>query len=68
MTAPMLPTDACHVHRLDIFRTEHPEWVIGPGTGYWQARMNEPRAETVVTRYTLGELLDELDMQVASPP
>ena len=32
-----------------------------PGFGTWQARIPEPDGETVITRYTLRELLDKLD-------
>jgi hypothetical protein len=61
------PADACHVLRLDAFRAGHPEWVIGSGTGFWQARMSEPDAETIITRYSLSELLDKLEGREPPP-
>ena len=49
------------VLRLCRFREEHPDVIIGDGGfGTWQARMPEPDGETVITRYTLRELLDKL--------
>ncbi len=48
--------------RLSRFRTAHPEVIIGDGGfGTLQARIPEPDGETVITRYTLRELLDRLD-------
>ena len=48
--------------RLREFRAAHPDVIIGPGGfGTWQARIPEPKGETVATRYTLRELLDRLD-------
>ena len=48
--------------RLARFRTAHPEVIIGDG-GFstLQARIPQPDGETVITRYTLRELLDRLD-------
>jgi hypothetical protein len=54
---------------LAAFRAAHPEVVIGdPGFGAWQARIPEPEVngETVITRYTLRELLGKLD-EVTGP-
>ena len=31
------------------------------GEGWWQGRVPERQGETVITRYTLRELLDKLD-------
>jgi len=44
------------------FKTAHPEVIIGDG-GFstLQARIPQPDGETVITRYTLRELLDRLD-------
>jgi hypothetical protein len=65
------------VPRLAAFRAAHPEVIIGDlGFGtVWQARIPEETGETVITRYTLGELLDKLgvicpDLQAraARPP
>jgi hypothetical protein len=48
--------------RLARFRAAHPEVIIGDG-GFstLQARIPHPAGETVITRYTLRELLDKLD-------
>ena len=40
--------------------------IIGSGGfGTWQARIPEPHGETVITRYTLRELLDKLSDLIA---
>lgn len=49
------------VSRLARFRDQHPGVLIREGFGYWQAVIPEPSGETVITRYTLRELLDKLD-------
>jgi hypothetical protein len=42
--------------------------IIGDGGfGTVQARIPEPDGETVITRYTLGELLDRLDELTTGP-
>ena len=48
--------------RLARFRASHPDVIIGDG-GFstLQARIPEPSGETVITRYTLRELLDRLE-------
>jgi hypothetical protein len=52
--------------RLSRFREEHPDVIIGDGGfGTWQARIPEPCGETVITRYTLRELLDKLGELIA---
>jgi hypothetical protein len=57
--------DEDQLARLTSFRTAHPEVVIGDlGFGkVWQARIPEDDedGESVVTRYTLRELLGKLD-------
>ena len=54
--------------RLARFRAAHPDVIIGEaGFGTWQARIPEPDGETVTTRYTLKELLDQLDQLTAKP-
>ena len=54
--------------RLSRFRTAHPEVIIGDGGfGTVQARIPEPDGESVITRYTLRELLDRLDELTAGP-
>jgi hypothetical protein len=35
--------------------------MVGAGRGWWQAVIPEPTGEQVITRYTLGHLLDKLD-------
>ena len=48
--------------RLARFRAAHPEVIVGDGGfGTVQARIPELNGETVITRYTLRELLDKLD-------
>jgi hypothetical protein len=42
------------------FREQHPDVLIVAGNGWWQACLPEPAGETVVTRWTLGELLGRL--------
>ncbi len=50
------------VLRLQAFRAEHPEVIIGDfGFGVWQARIPKPNGEHVISRFTLRELLDKLD-------
>jgi hypothetical protein len=47
--------------RLARFRVAHPEVIVGDGGfGTVQARVPEPNGETVITRYTLKEVLDRL--------
>ena len=54
--------------RLARFRDTHPEVIIGDGGfGTVQARIPEPDGETVITRYTLVELLDRLDELTTGP-
>ena len=47
--------------RLAWFRQAHPGVMVGAGRGWWQAVILEPNGEQVITRYTLGQLLDRLD-------
>jgi len=57
------------VLRLQAFRAAHPEVIIGDfGFGVWQARIPEPDGEHVISRYTLGELLDRLDELTGGSP
>jgi hypothetical protein len=54
--------------RLSRFRTAQPEVIIGNGGfGTVQARIPEQDGETVITRYTLRELLDRLDELTTGP-
>ena len=56
------PDEPDQVIRLGRFREEHPDVIIGDGGfGTWQARIPELDGETVITRYTLRELLNKLD-------
>jgi hypothetical protein len=69
LTAPALGIasgEPDQVLRLGRFRTEHPDVIIGDGGfGTWQARIPESHGETVITRYTLRELLDKLGELIA---
>ena len=56
------------VLRLHRFRVEHQGVVIVAGDGWWQGRVPEPKGETVITRYTLRELLDKLDDLLSGQP
>jgi hypothetical protein len=57
----LAPDEPDQVPRLRAFRAAHPDVIIGDGGfGTWQARIPEPAGETVITRYRLRELLDEL--------
>jgi len=56
------------VPRLEMFRAEHPDVIIGIDEfGNWQARIPEPNGETVTIRYRLVELLDRLG-ELTGPP
>lgn len=56
------PDELGQMARLARFRRAHPEVIVGDGGfGTMQARIPEPNGETVITRYTLRELLDRLD-------
>ncbi len=57
----VVPDEPDQVLRLARFRAAHPDVIIGDGGfGTWQARIPEASGETVITRYTLRELLDKL--------
>ncbi|HLK01955.1 MAG TPA: hypothetical protein VKU39_18895 [Streptosporangiaceae bacterium] len=52
--------------RLTRYRKQRPEIAIGAGdgyagAGYWQAVVQVPGGSDTITRFTLGELLDELE-------
>ena len=58
----LVPDELDQVIRLARFRSAHPDVIVGDGGfGTLQARIPEPSGETVITRYTLKELLDKLD-------
>jgi hypothetical protein len=56
--------------RLRTFRERYPEIVIGTlgRGGPWQARIPEECGETVVTRYTLRDLLNRLEELTGGGP
>ena len=57
-----VPDELDQLARLARFRAAHPEAILGDGGfGTVQARIPELNGETVITRYTLRELLDKLD-------
>ena len=59
-----------HLQRLDRFRALYPAVVIDrvDGFGFWQAWIPEGNGGTVITRYLLQDLLDELDDRHAPIP
>jgi hypothetical protein len=60
-TAPPVLDGPAELQRLRQIRAEHPEVLVGGGGfGTWQAIIPEENGETVITRYTLRELLDKL--------
>jgi hypothetical protein len=65
---PLIADEPDQAARMQQFRAEHPEVIIEPaGFGTVQARVPEPSGESVVTRYTVRELLDVLDEYFATP-
>ncbi len=56
----LVPDEPDQVMRLARFRQQHPAVSIREGLGYWQGCIPEASGETVITRYTLRELLDKL--------
>jgi hypothetical protein len=65
----LAPDEPDQVLRLHRFREVHPGVIIGDGGfGTFQARVPEPDGETVITRYSLRELLDRLDVITGPPP
>lgn len=60
-TAPPVLDGPAELERLRQIRAEHPDVLVGGGGfGTWQAIIPEQNGETVITRYTLRELLDKL--------
>ena len=60
-TAPSVLDGPAELERLRQIRAEHPDVLVGGGGfGTWQAIIPEENGETVITRYTLRELLDKL--------
>lgn len=71
LTQPALqatPAKPDQVLRLHGFRGGHPGVTIGVIHGCWQALIPEGSGETVLTRYLLQDLLDELDEVLDQPP
>lgn len=57
----LVPDELDQMIQLVRFKAAYPHIVIGDGGfGTIQARIPEPAGETVITRYTLRELLDKL--------
>lgn len=55
-----VPDELDQLARLARFRAAHPEVIVGDGGfGTVQARIPELNGETVITRYTLRELLGQ---------
>jgi hypothetical protein len=60
-TVPFVLDGPAELERLRQIRAEHPDVLVGGGGfGTWQAIIPEENGETVITRYTLRELLDKL--------
>ena len=57
----LVPDELEQVMRLARFRQAHPGVIVGAGRGWWQAVIPAANGEQVITRYTLGQLLDRLD-------
>ena len=57
----LMPDELEQVMRLARFRQAHPAVMVGAGRGWWQAVIPATNGEQVITRYTLGQLLDKLD-------
>lgn len=70
LAAPALAAaadESLQVLRLAWFRRRHPHVIVGDfGFGALQARVPHPSGETVITRYSLRDLLDKLE-QVVRP-
>lgn len=66
--APLGVAEPEQMPRLEMFRAEHPDVVVGMDEfGNWQARIPEPNGETVTIRYRLSDLLDRLS-ELTGPP
>jgi len=64
----LVPDEADQLARLARFKAAHPDVIVGDGGfGTMQARIPEENGETVITRYTLRELLDKLDELTSAP-
>ena len=63
----LAPSGQDQVIRLERFRAGFPHARIYPVTGAWQADIIEADGQTVITRYTLRELLDKLAELLGEP-
>jgi hypothetical protein len=60
-TPPPVMDGPAELERLRQIRAKHPDILLGGGGfGTWQAIIPEENGETVITRYTLRELLGKL--------
>ena len=63
-----LPASDVDLARREQMLAAHPGLKISAGTGHWQAEIAEPPAgNTIITRHTLGELLDRLGQVLPTP-
>ena len=64
----LVPAELDQVVRLARFREQHPDVIVGDGGfGTMQARIPKENGETVITRYSLRELLEKLNDELAGP-
>ncbi len=64
----VVPDQSDQVPRLRRFCAAHPGVAITAGHGCWQARVQAAGKDTVISRYTLRELLDKLDELTGPQP
>jgi len=57
----LVPDELEQDMRLARFRQARPGVMVGAGRGWWQAVIPQANGEQVITRHTLGQLLDSLD-------
>ena len=62
MSGPYVLVSGADLDRLQWYRAERPEVLIGEGEfGTWAAIIPEENGETMAVRHTLHDLLDRLD-------
>jgi hypothetical protein len=62
VSRPYVLESRADLDRLQRYRAEHPDVVIGTGEfGTWTAVIPEENGETIAVRHTLHDLLDRLD-------
>jgi hypothetical protein len=66
VVSPALPATGAALIRREQLLTANPHLHINAGTGYWQAEIDEPRGQTVTTRFELGELCDRVERLMAA--